>query len=299
MQDTPSSLLLIDALLVFLMATGILQFLYCILVTNFPFNAFLGSFASQVGQFVLAASLRSQVNPDNAGHFNKMTPERCVRGARANAQRLRVDLRRAQSFRRLRLWLAGPALSRIQLPGIAWSCSQRALQKCQDHRLRNPGLTTSRFARLRSPSQNGGPCRDARRSEDPLCSPVALYLVLLDLRHGELGDAWPVRARIDPFPPDAFHAFRRPLVDPLYVPRRRGGCRPYEAVLQAFAFAPQELFVDRVRYQRGARRRQREVRDVLGDKEFGCQRRGEVPFEAIGKVQEIELNVELQPIVSQ
>lgn len=78
-QTTPHSLQLIDAFLVFLMLSGILQMLYCLLVTNFPFNAFLGSFSSQVGQFVLAASLRSQVNPANEGHFNRMSPERCAR----------------------------------------------------------------------------------------------------------------------------------------------------------------------------------------------------------------------------
>jgi oligosaccharyltransferase complex subunit epsilon len=40
-DDTPSKLKTIDAFLVFIMLSGIIQFLYCILVTNFPFNAFL------------------------------------------------------------------------------------------------------------------------------------------------------------------------------------------------------------------------------------------------------------------
>ena len=40
-DNTPKRLKLIDAFLVFLMLSGIAQFLYCILVTNFPFNAFL------------------------------------------------------------------------------------------------------------------------------------------------------------------------------------------------------------------------------------------------------------------
>ena len=41
-NDTTSPRLkLIDAFLVFIMLTGIAQFLYCILVTNYPFNAFL------------------------------------------------------------------------------------------------------------------------------------------------------------------------------------------------------------------------------------------------------------------
>ncbi|PBK72951.1 defender against death DAD protein [Armillaria solidipes] len=75
-DQTSDRLRFIDAFLVFLMLTGIAQFLYCILVTNFPFNAFLAGFSSTVGQFVLAASLRSQVNPDNKDEFKDVSPER-------------------------------------------------------------------------------------------------------------------------------------------------------------------------------------------------------------------------------
>ncbi|KAG1756098.1 DAD family-domain-containing protein [Suillus lakei] len=55
---------------------GVLQFVYCVLVTNFPFNAFLAGFASSVGQFVLTASLRAQVNPENRSEFKEVSPER-------------------------------------------------------------------------------------------------------------------------------------------------------------------------------------------------------------------------------
>ena len=94
-ETTSTRLKTIDAFLVFLMLSGIIQFLYCILVTNFPFNAFLAgfvtqtlaaicvgslhhSFASCVGQFVLAAALRSQVNPSNRSEFKDVSPERYV-----------------------------------------------------------------------------------------------------------------------------------------------------------------------------------------------------------------------------
>lgn len=40
-DDTPTKLKTIDAFLVFIMLSGIIQFVYCIAVTNFPFNAFL------------------------------------------------------------------------------------------------------------------------------------------------------------------------------------------------------------------------------------------------------------------
>ncbi|KIP09839.1 hypothetical protein PHLGIDRAFT_115994 [Phlebiopsis gigantea 11061_1 CR5-6] len=75
-ETTSSRLKLIDAFLVFLMVSGIIQFVYCVLVTNFPFNAFLAGFGSCVGQFVLTASLRSQVNPDNRNEFKDISPER-------------------------------------------------------------------------------------------------------------------------------------------------------------------------------------------------------------------------------
>ncbi|GEQ67653.1 hypothetical protein JCM33374_g1318 [Metschnikowia sp. JCM 33374] len=51
---------LIDIFLTFLVALGALQFVYVLLVGNFPFNAFLGGFIACVGQFVLTVSLRMQ-----------------------------------------------------------------------------------------------------------------------------------------------------------------------------------------------------------------------------------------------
>ncbi|KAJ3803951.1 DAD/Ost2 [Lentinula aff. lateritia] len=74
-QTTPR-LKFIDAFLVFLVSSGVLQFAYCVLVTNFPFNAFLAGFSSTVGQFVLTASLRQQVNPENKVEFKEVSHER-------------------------------------------------------------------------------------------------------------------------------------------------------------------------------------------------------------------------------
>ncbi|KIM45919.1 hypothetical protein M413DRAFT_64699 [Hebeloma cylindrosporum] len=75
-DSTSDRLKFIDAFLFFLMLSGIVQFAYCILVSNFPYNAFLAGFSSTVGQFVLAASLRSQVNPNNQDEFKDVSPER-------------------------------------------------------------------------------------------------------------------------------------------------------------------------------------------------------------------------------
>ncbi|KAI0069167.1 defender against cell death 1 [Artomyces pyxidatus] len=75
-DNTTSRLKFIDSFLVFLVLSGVLQFAYCVLISSFPFNAFLSGFGSTVGQFVLTASLRSQVNPENRGLFKDVSPER-------------------------------------------------------------------------------------------------------------------------------------------------------------------------------------------------------------------------------
>ncbi|KAJ7229006.1 DAD/Ost2 [Mycena pura] len=74
--QTSNRLKFIDSFLVFLMLSGVMQFVYCVVVTTFPYNAFLAGFASTVGQFVLTASLRSQVNPENKNEFKDVSPER-------------------------------------------------------------------------------------------------------------------------------------------------------------------------------------------------------------------------------
>ncbi|KAA8905462.1 DAD family-domain-containing protein, partial [Sphaerosporella brunnea] len=49
LQTTPSRTKLIDAFLLFLIFTGAIQFLYCVLAGNYPFNAFLAGFTATVG----------------------------------------------------------------------------------------------------------------------------------------------------------------------------------------------------------------------------------------------------------
>ena len=53
-SSTPKKLKLIDAYLVYVLLTGIVQFAYCLLVGTFPFNSFLSGFISTVGSFILA-----------------------------------------------------------------------------------------------------------------------------------------------------------------------------------------------------------------------------------------------------
>ncbi|KIY01128.1 uncharacterized protein Z520_02680 [Fonsecaea multimorphosa CBS 102226] len=62
LQDTPSRTMLLDVFMAWLVVVGGLQFLYCVLAGNYPFNAFLSGFSAAVGQFVLTASLRMQTS---------------------------------------------------------------------------------------------------------------------------------------------------------------------------------------------------------------------------------------------
>ncbi|RYO88227.1 hypothetical protein DL766_009304 [Monosporascus sp. MC13-8B] len=75
-KTTPQRTRLLDAFMVFLAVVGALQFAYCILMGNFPFNAFLSGFSATVGQFVLTASLRIQTTEASKSEFPSISPER-------------------------------------------------------------------------------------------------------------------------------------------------------------------------------------------------------------------------------
>jgi len=75
-EKTPQRVKLIDAFMAFLVVVGGLQFVYCVIGGNYPFNAFLAGFSATVGQFVLTVSLRMQTNPENASEFKTVSNER-------------------------------------------------------------------------------------------------------------------------------------------------------------------------------------------------------------------------------
>ncbi|WFD03718.1 oligosaccharyltransferase complex subunit epsilon [Malassezia obtusa] len=51
-NTTPVRLKLLDAFLLFLFVTGIAQFVYCVLISNYPFNSFI---AGAFGEFLIAS----------------------------------------------------------------------------------------------------------------------------------------------------------------------------------------------------------------------------------------------------
>lgn len=52
-KNTPKKLKIIDAYLLYVFLTGVIEFIYCCLVGTFPFNSFLSGFISSVSCFVL------------------------------------------------------------------------------------------------------------------------------------------------------------------------------------------------------------------------------------------------------
>ncbi|KAI6250000.1 Dolichyl-diphosphooligosaccharide--protein glycosyltransferase subunit dad-1 [Erysiphe necator] len=56
-EVTPQRIRLVDVFLTFLVIVGVLQFIYCLIAGNYPFNAFLSGFSATVGQFVLTSNL--------------------------------------------------------------------------------------------------------------------------------------------------------------------------------------------------------------------------------------------------
>merc|ERR1712002_17587 len=76
LSATPKRVQLIDAYLAYILLTGVVQFVYCLLVGTFPFNSFLAGFISCVASFVLGVCLRIQVNPANKADFQGLAPER-------------------------------------------------------------------------------------------------------------------------------------------------------------------------------------------------------------------------------
>ncbi|GIL69494.1 hypothetical protein Vretimale_13597 [Volvox reticuliferus] len=74
-KKSPVRVKVLDAFLIYALATAGVQFAYMMLVGTFPFNAFLAGFLSCVGFFALTVCLRMQVDPANKD-FTGISPER-------------------------------------------------------------------------------------------------------------------------------------------------------------------------------------------------------------------------------
>lgn len=75
-QAAPARIRLINGFMVYLLVCGAAQLAFCLVVGNYPFNGFLAGFCTVVGQFVLLANLRQQINPANAKEFDSVSPQR-------------------------------------------------------------------------------------------------------------------------------------------------------------------------------------------------------------------------------
>jgi oligosaccharyltransferase complex subunit epsilon len=71
-KSTPQDLQLLDVFILYSFLSGVLQFLYLMIVGQFPFNSFVSGFISCVGQFVLTVNLRLQLtNPSDFHNISK------------------------------------------------------------------------------------------------------------------------------------------------------------------------------------------------------------------------------------
>jgi len=73
-ERTPRLVKIVDVFLLYVLLTGIVEFVYCCIVGTFPFNSFLAGFISTVGTFVLGVSLRLQITPGTG--FKNISKER-------------------------------------------------------------------------------------------------------------------------------------------------------------------------------------------------------------------------------
>ncbi|CAB0040684.1 unnamed protein product [Trichogramma brassicae] len=68
---TERKTMIIDAYLLYVLITGIIQFIYCCSVGTYPFNSFLSGFISTISCFVLGMCLRLQACNSNGKQFNR------------------------------------------------------------------------------------------------------------------------------------------------------------------------------------------------------------------------------------
>lgn len=73
---SPIRIQAINLFMAYLMGCGVVQFVFCLLMGNYPFNAFLAGFGTNIAQFVLLANLRQQINPVNQIIFAGITQKR-------------------------------------------------------------------------------------------------------------------------------------------------------------------------------------------------------------------------------
>ncbi|XP_029813835.1 dolichyl-diphosphooligosaccharide--protein glycosyltransferase subunit DAD1 [Manacus vitellinus] len=72
----PRRLKALDAFLLYVLLTARCSSDTALASAPFPFNSFLSGFISAVGSFILGVCLRIQINPQNKGEFQGISPER-------------------------------------------------------------------------------------------------------------------------------------------------------------------------------------------------------------------------------
>ncbi|KAF0991403.1 hypothetical protein HZS_3467 [Henneguya salminicola] len=69
LENTQPKLLLIDSYLFIVMLIGVINFIYCMVFMQSPFNIFISSFVSCLGSFTLGVALRMHLDPNSEKSF--------------------------------------------------------------------------------------------------------------------------------------------------------------------------------------------------------------------------------------
>ena len=124
-QRTEKKVKIVDLFLVYAMATALVQFTYCLLVGNFPFNSFLSGFGCALGVFILGGTVQRWARGCGCRHsiFVACPPALAVCLLRSRLGPARVRNR---------------ATSALSVPRRGWCCARRRdfAQRCRgQHRL--------------------------------------------------------------------------------------------------------------------------------------------------------------------
>lgn len=120
-QNTPNKLKIVDAYLVYIVLTGVIQFVYCCLVGSFPFNSFLSGFISTISCFILGGKYTIQLNIKS---WRSLLLVSCSLPSFAGEPREQSSVRRYFTGTRIRRLHTGPHNSthcRHEFPGLNWA----------------------------------------------------------------------------------------------------------------------------------------------------------------------------------
>ena len=93
-STTPKQAKILDVFLIYVLLTGVIQFVYCCIVGTFPFNSFLSGFGCTVGVFVLTSNPAHTLPTLRPAQPGRARSRRPFRPCRARVKILTLTLTR-------------------------------------------------------------------------------------------------------------------------------------------------------------------------------------------------------------